>query len=164
MTLANSLEEVTDAEIARLVALPKRVTNPGARQRQQRGSWQINYECTTDTGENFRIYRRQNIRDPESYSCGISYILPSGQHLTLRRYNGPSHEHSNTLEGGATLRLVCHVHRATERYIRAGRKPDHYAEATTRYTTLDGAFLALIEDCNVSGFGNNDDTSQMELL
>lgn len=38
-----------------------------------------------------------------------------------------------------------------EAAITDGRKPEHAAEETTRYQTLDGALACLIEDFSLSG-------------
>ena len=146
---------ISDAEIDRLIALEKAVINPRARRITQRGSERINYEATGQTGEQFFIYVTRNIRLADGFSCGLLYVSPSGEKLTLVRYNGPDHEHTNALESGKPLPRACHIHRATERYINAGRKAEHHAETTTRYTDLDGALRALIADCNVRGLDDN---------
>ena len=43
------------------------------------------------------------------------------------------------------------------RCILAGRKPEHAAEETTRYETLEGALACLIEDFRLSGIRANPD-------
>ena len=43
------------------------------------------------------------------------------------------------------------VERASERAILAGRSPEHEAEETIRYDTLEGALACLIEDHRLSG-------------
>lgn len=155
---------LTDEEIDRLLALPKRVTNPRARKRSQRGSEQLNYEVESDTGEVFKVYLRQNLKIPEGFSCGLRLVLKSGDTITLTRYNGSDHEHGNPLDGGKPLPRACHIHRATQKYMLAGRKAEHFAETTDRYSNLDGAFKALIFDCNISGFDDNFDIKQIPLL
>ena len=144
-----------DADISRLISLPKKVKNAKARTVEQRGSERLNYEAYGENGEEFRIYIRQNRRIPDGYSCGLLYLPAGREPVTLARYNGSDHEHTNPLESSLPIRFVCHIHRATERYIEAGRKADHFAETTTRYSDLKGAIAALIADCNVSGLGDN---------
>ena len=63
----------------------------------------------------------------------------------LCRYNGKSHEHSNSLESQKFYDF--HVHRATARYQQAGSREDSFAEPTDRYNDLDGAVRCLIQDC-----------------
>lgn len=154
-----------DAEIERLIALEKSVINPRAKKLEKRGSEQINYEAEAATGEKFRVYVRQNMRIPEGFSCGLLYLAPSGEPVTLTRYNGSDHEHANPLDGGGPMPAACHIHKATERYMQAGRKAEHFAEATARYSNLEGALRALILDCNIKGLSDNSPESpQLPLL
>ncbi|MBO9679537.1 MAG: hypothetical protein J7556_14945 [Acidovorax sp.] len=156
---------LSDAEIERLILLEKTVANPKAKKLEKRGSVQVNYDAEAETGERFRIYVRQNMRIPEGFSCGLLYTPPSGEPVTLTRYNGSDHEHANPLDGGGSMPAACHIHRATERYMRAGRKAEHFAETTGRYTNLEGALRALIQDCNIKGLSDNSsDPTQLPLL
>lgn len=156
---------LTDAEIQRLLELPKTITNPKARTISKRGSEQVNYDAEAAGGERFRVYLRQNLRIPEGFSCGLLYVPQAGEPVTLTRYNGSDHEHANPLEHGAPMPAACHIHRATERYMQAGRKAEHFAQTTDRYRDLAGALKALAMDCNIAGLGDNHpDTTQMKLL
>ena len=85
-----------------------------------------------------------------STRTGTHDLPPGGPRLTLARYNGPSHQHGE-------IRYKPHIHRATETAILAGRKPEHAAEETTRYETLEGALACLIEDFRLSGIRANPD-------
>ena len=82
--------------------------------------------------------------------------MPSGDTLTLVRYNGSSHAHRNKIEGEA-VDFICHIHKATERYIKAGMKAESYAEKTELYSTLEGALHQLMLDCNISGIETKPD-------
>lgn len=155
---------LADTEIGRLIELEKVVSNPKARRLEKRGSEQVNYEAEAATGEKFRVYVRQNMRISEGFSCGLLYLTSSGELVTLARYNGSDHEHANPLDGGGPLPQACHIHRATERYMLAGRKAEHFAETTNRYTDLDGALRALIRDCNIKGLSDNGGDAQLQLL
>lgn len=148
----------TDDELNDLGQLPKRVTNPGARWSEKPGVHPVHRQRTfraTGTTEDdqqlrFLIYQRQSLRDQHSYSCGIVYRAPGGVRLTLARYNGSSHQHGD-------IRYQPHIHRATEAAITDGKKPEHAAEETTRYQTLEGALACLIEDFSLSGIRANPD-------
>jgi len=140
-----------DAEINRLLSIGKHISNPRARRIEKRGSIQVNYEAVASSGEQFRVYVRQNMRIPDGFSCGLLYVPVSGETVTLARYNGSDHEHTNPLESGSAIRFKCHIHRATARYIEAGRKAEHFAETTERYRELEGALQALLHDCNITG-------------
>lgn len=154
---------LTDEQINALIALPKVITNPRARKIEKRGSEQVNYDAEGPDGEQFRVYLRQNMRITDGFSCGLLYVPVRGDSVTLTRYNGADHEHSNPLDSGKPLPLACHIHRATEKYMTAGRKAEHYAETTDRYQTLQGALAALLLDCNISGLDDNPDSEQFVL-
>lgn len=155
---------VNDSDIDRLLALRKTVLNPKARNTEQRGSKRKTFDLEGPQSERFQMYVRQNLRIPEGYSCGLLFLHPSGEKVTLIRYNGSDHEHSNPLEQGTPIPFECHIHRATERYIEAGRKAEHYAETTDRYVDLAGAIRALVHDCNIHGLSDNEASPQIDLL
>lgn len=155
---------LTDDVIQELLSLPKFILNPKARKISKRGSEQVNYDVEGESGEKFKVYLRQNLRIPEGFSCGLLYVTDSGDTITLTRYNGSDHEHGNPLDDGKPLPVACHIHRATQKYMLAGRKAEHYADTTTRYSNLDGALKAMCFDCNISGLGDNFDIQQIPLL
>jgi len=86
----------------------------------------------------------------DDFSCGISWLAPNGETLTLKRYNGPNHDHLNHLEK-VRLGYTSHIHMATEKYIKANRKAEGFAIATNRYLTVEGALHCLVTDCKISG-------------
>ena len=162
---------LTDERIQYLLTIPKRTTTPGARWRVQKKSRQRNYDLESEDGTlQFSLYLRQNMRIVDSFSCGLLYLHAGGEKVTLARYNGSDHPHYNPLDG-TRADNHCHIHRATERYMAAGRKSEHYAESTDRYTDLDGALRAIIEDCKISGIrlanprdaADNDDDNEDQL-
>ena len=73
-----------------------------------------------------------------------AYLPHHGEPLTLARHNGPSHEHGD-------IAYRPHIHRALERAILAGRKPESDATPTDRFQSLEGALACLVEDFNVCG-------------
>jgi hypothetical protein len=142
---------LTDEKIAALIAMPKRVTNPGTRLKAGSKHEQLNYNVVGNDDETaFQIFVRQSLKISESFSCGLLWISPSGETVTLVRYNGTSHPHENCLEG-SRFEFYCHIHKATERYIVANKKPETFAEKTDRYRTLNGALNCLLVDCAVTG-------------
>lgn len=163
-----AFESLTDDKIADLLNCPKRLTNPQARKKNKEGHEQVNYRAiaSDNSGHQFEIYKRQNLREgmEDDFSCGISWLAPNGETLTLKRYNGPNHDHPNHLE---KLRLgyTCHIHMATEKYIKANRKAEGFAMATDRYNTVEGALHCLVLDCKISGMSTTpDDISQTKLF
>jgi len=92
----------------------------------------------------------------DDFSCGLNWVAPNGETLILCRYNGPNHDHPNHLEN-ERLGYNCHIHKTTDKYIKANRKPEGFAEKTERYCTLKGALHCLVSDCNISGISTEQD-------
>ncbi len=92
------------------------------------------------------------------FSVILGYQLP---HLhtvfRLRRYNGKSHVHTNSIEKQTFYDF--HFHTATERYQRPGFREEHFAEITNRYQTIEGAIQCILDDC-----GFRAPTPQMNLF
>ena len=157
-----SLRHYGDEELDELQALPKRVTNPGARwsdkPKLRPGHSQRIFQAVgeDDDESRFSIYQRQNLADASDFSCGITYLPRGSSPLTLARYNGPGHEHGE-------VGYHPHVHRATEKAIAVGRKPESEAEATNRFETLEGALACLIEDFNLRGVNATPDMPRLQL-
>jgi hypothetical protein len=155
-----AFESITDDKIADLLNCPKILVNPQTRARLKDGHKQLNYKAvaTNSSKYQFEIYLRQNLREgmEDDFSCGISWIAPNGETLTLKRYNGASHNHYNQLEKNR-LGYTCHIHIATEKYIKANRKAEGFAQATNRFMSASGAFHCLIVDCKITGIPTNPD-------
>ncbi len=129
-----AFESVTDRKIEELISLNKQVINPRTRAAAKDGHEQYNYKLQSTTDDNeFELYTRQNLRDgmEEDFSCGISWLAPNGESFTLKRYNGPAHKHKNQIEGDL-LEYKPHIHLSTEKYVRANRKAEGFAEETNR--------------------------------
>jgi len=147
-----AFEGITDEKIESLINRPKWVKNAKARKKSTNGSERLDYEIEDEDGHEYVLFYRQNsaIGMNDDFSCGLRWIAPGGNSLMLLRYNGPSHDHPNVLEGSSTG-LQPHIHKATERYIDAGRSPEGYAEATQIYKTVSGALHAIVKDANIKG-------------
>lgn len=102
-------------------------------------------ECSS--GNKFIVALRQSTLNALDFSVILGYHLPHLYRVfRLRRYNGKSHHHTNTLERVTIYRF--HIHEATERYQQnVGFKEDHYATLTPRYADLNGAIECMLEDC-----------------
>ncbi len=152
------LEVITDLLIENLLKVKKQVENPRARKKRGLGNERVTYIVSDEEGNRYNLYLRQNYKPgmEDAFSCGLSWILPSGETFTLIRYNGPSHDHPNKLEK-VRLGYVCHIHKATKRYLDETGKADGFAESSKRYNTLGGALHCLLEDCNITGLTSNPD-------
>lgn len=142
---------LTDSQIEEFISEAKVVTNPRARWVEQRKSKRKNYDVESSDGKRkYTLYIRQNTILPDNFSCGLRLEIPGQEPVTLVRYNGCDHPHENPLEGD-DVSYKCHVHRATERYIDLGLKPEHFAVATDRYNNCNGALKCLVGDCKIMG-------------
>ena len=152
------LEIITDELISKLLETHKTVENPRTRKKRDSGNERVTYILSNDEGNRFNLYLRQNYKPgmEDAFSCGLSFILPSGETFTLVRYNGPSHNHPNKLEN-ERLGYVSHIHNASKRYLDDTGKADGFAEATNRFSTLEGALSCLLADCKISGLTANPD-------
>jgi len=140
---------LTDDDIRCLLAERKPLPGDYALRLQlkpKRGHKEREMQVKGGDGSDFRIILRQSDLNPLDFSVVLVYQpLQSNQLFRLRRCNGKSHEHTNKLEGERFYGY--HIHTATERYQDAGFREDAYAEATRRYSDLDGALKCLLEDC-----------------
>ncbi len=162
-----AFESLTDSQINDLITCPKKLNNPNSRTKLKDGHEQLNYKAiaTDGTDREFIIYKRQNMREgmEDDFSSGISWLAPNGESFTLKRYNGSNHDHLNFIEK-ERLEYICHIHIATEKYIKANRKPEGFAENTSRYKTVNGAFHCLITDCNVKGINTTPEITNQPSL
>jgi len=146
-----AFESLTDIRIQELLQMPKRVTNPTARNVTDANHEKRDYVVESADGtERFKLFVRQNKTITDDFSCGLQWQPAGGESLILARYNGSSHEHPNKLEG-TRVSFVCHVHQTTERYLQANLKPEGHATAAATYQTCNGALHQLVTDCNISG-------------
>lgn len=141
---------LTDDMIGLLLACPKIVLAKRPRETPKGKHIEKNLEVPSEDNKyRFTLITRQSTLIPDNYSCGLLWHNTPTTKVILTRYNGSDHVHANPLESEA-FSFSCHIHKATERYISAGRKIEHYATATTRYNSLDGAMNCLMKDHNIS--------------
>ncbi len=138
----------SDAQLDAMRAVTKTATGR-VRTRTHKQSHVAEVDLTGADGRRYLLIARQSVRVGNGFSCLVQVRL-DGRDLNLARYNGSDHPHTNRLDG-TRLRMVCHVHTATARYIDAGLTAEGHAEATTRYTDLAGAALCCLRDLHVQG-------------
>ena len=156
-----AFESLTDERIGQLLAMPKRVTNPTARNVVDANHDKREYVVeSTDGTERFRLFVRQNKTVVDDFSCGLQWLPAGGESLILARYNGPSHAHPNRLEGNR-VDYLCHIHKTTERYVQANLKPEGFAEQTGTYQTCNGALNELVKDCHIAGLDTQPDHPEL---
>ena len=140
---------LTDTEIAALIAEAKQLPDDyqsRVQTRPKRGHRERELDIDGANGSKFMLILRQSSINPLDFSVILAWVPPnSSTPFRLRRYNGKSHEHSNTLDSQRFYDF--HVHRATERYQQSGLREDSFAEQTARYQDYQGALRCLIQDC-----------------
>ena len=149
----------TDDEIASLVEERKPLPTNWITQFQRhakRGHDEREIVVSGEEGDEFHVILRKSQLNPLDFSIILGVRIPQSNRIfRLRRYNGKSHEHTNTIEkrageDGQTF-YDFHIHYATERYQTIGnREPreDSYAEVTDRYGDPVQALNCLLEDAN----------------
>lgn len=154
------IETLTDEKITQLLAAPKRVENPLAREKLEGKHLRRDYRVASDDGEHrFALFTRQSTRISDGFSVGLLWHAKTGEDVMLLRCNGSDHPHPNALER-ERIEFRCHVHLATERYIQANRKSEGYAEVTQAYHSLAGALHHLVQRANIQGLKTEPDGAQ----
>lgn len=141
---------LTDAEIDRLIQERKPLPADYLARievRPKRGHKEREMDVRGVDGSEFRVIARQSLHNSLDFSVILAFCPPkSTQLFRLRRYNGKSHEHTNTIEGQTFYDF--HIHQATQRYQELGdKKEDAFGQATDRFADLAGALRCLIQDC-----------------
>lgn len=143
------LNILTDDAINELILETKTVPEglrPFAKLAERNQHRRRDYDVTSASGNGFVIAVRQSILNTFDFSAILLYKVPGVNSVfRLRRYNGKSHYHTNTIENERFRDF--HMHTATERYQKYGSKEDHFAVVDRRYFDLDGAVDCLLNDC-----------------
>jgi hypothetical protein len=141
---------LTDEEITALIEESKPMPSglrPFTRLIEKNRHRRRDYDVLCASGHSFVIAVRLSLLNAFDFSAILGYKLPGVNTIfRLRRYNGRSHYHTNTIENQRFREF--HIHKATERYQRmGGTKEDHFAEVDRRYVDLDSAVDCLLADC-----------------
>ena len=141
---------LTDPEIASLLVEPKPLPQDYLAKmvtKGKRGHRERELELTGADGSVFRVILRQSNFNVLDFSVILAHQVPeSTQLIRLRRYNGKSHEHTNSLEGDKFYGF--HIHEATLRYQQeSGEREDGFARLTDRYADFQGALNCMLSDC-----------------
>jgi hypothetical protein len=140
---------LSDEQISALIQESKPIPNglrPFTRLVERHQHRRRDYDVTCASGSCFVIAIRQSMLNTFDFSAILGYKLPSVNTIfRLRRYNGKSHYHTNSIENERFRDF--HVHMATERYQKSGSKEDQFAVIDRRYFDIDGAVDCLLADC-----------------
>lgn len=109
---------LSDRQIADLLAEVKQLPDDYRSRvvpRQKRGHSERELDVEGSDGSQFRLILRQSSFNPLDFSVILAWLPPQANSVfRLCRYNGRSHEHTNTLENAKFYDF--HIHRATQRY------------------------------------------------
>ena len=140
---------LTDANIQELLSERKPLPadfREKLRVKPKRGHKERELDIVGASGSEFRLILRQSEFNALDFSVILAYCVPqTNQRIRLRRYNGKSHEHTNTIESMTFYDF--HIHSATERYQRLGVREDWFAEPTARYADIHDAVRCCFSDC-----------------
>lgn len=140
---------ITDTEIAKLIIEPKPLPEnyrSRLRLRNKRGHRERDLDVRGSNGNEFRIILRQSEHNVFDFSVILAYSSrESNQLFILRRYNGRSHEHTNSLEEETFYDF--HIHQATERYQELGSKEATYAQPSNNYNSIQEAIDCMFTEC-----------------
>ncbi len=141
---------LSDSEIRQLVEVAKLLPKDYQSRiivRPKRGHKESELDIKAEDQNDFRIILRQSQFNAFDFSAILVYRPPkTNQLFRLRRYNGKSHQHTNTIEGETFYDY--HIHMATQRYQEIGGREDSYAVPTNRYADLHEAISCMISDCH----------------
>ena len=139
----------SDQSIAAMVAerkpLPKEYMSR-LQLKAKRGHKERELSVTGANGNEYRLILRQNDFNALDFSIILALCPPKSNSLfRLRRYNGKSHEHTNSIERHKFYDF--HIHKATARYQEFGTREDAFAEVTASYGDFRAALDCMIHDC-----------------
>ena len=156
-----SVLTLTDAQIDELLRTPKRVQNPASREREEGKHLRRDYRVASDDGRHeFILFTRQSTIIKDGFSAGLRWRSKTGEEVMLLRGNGADHPHVNALERDR-FESEFHMHKATERYVLAGKRSEGHAEATDAFRTLAGALHEVMRIANISGLTSKTDDDDL---
>ena len=156
-----SVLTLTDAQIDELLRTPKRVQNPASREREEGKQLRRDYRVASDDGRHeFILFTRQSTVIKDGFSAGLRWRSKTGEEVMLLRGNGADHPHVNALERDR-FESEFHMHKATERYVLAGKRSEGHAEATDAFRTLAGALHEVMRIANISGLTTKTDDDDL---
>ena len=140
---------LSDAEIANLITELKPLPvnyRTQIKLKPKKGHYERDLDVMGVDGHEFRIIMRQSALNILDFSVILAYLPRQINELfILRRYNGRSHVHTNSIEEITFYGF--HVHKATERYQDIGAKAASYAELCESYNNMQEALECMFHEC-----------------
>ncbi len=148
---------LTDQEIERLIRSSKEIKEKipaeGYKEENNYKRCNLKLESTSEDGEIFSVFIRQNSTYSENYSIGLRYKLKdrATSSVTLIRYNGPHGETSQSEDGHYDQP---HIHRITAKEIASDsiHPQEKHREITSKYRTFDEALRVFFDDVGITNY------------
>ena len=142
---------LNDKEIEALLQEPKRLPDDYVnifQTKAKNGHNEKEISIARGDGSQFKIILRQNQINMLDFSLILGYVPAKKTSIfRLKRYNGKSHQHTNKIEKQEFYDF--HIHKATERYQKAGFDEDAYAEPYPGYANVQDALDCMVKDCAI---------------
>ena len=141
----------TDEYIAHLISCPKKITEaPKKEDSLISGSYRNMVQLKSKEDLEFSMFiRRLNALD-ELFSIGLIYHPNEGSgQIVVLRCNGPHGDHTNYPAGDEHF-TNHHIHRATQKAIETGLKPERFAEVAQEFATYDEALAYFVKTANIT--------------
>ncbi|MBI5002127.1 hypothetical protein HZC31_01970 [Candidatus Woesearchaeota archaeon] len=106
---------------------------------------QYEHEINGELGNIFKIIIRQSKQNPLDFSVILGVVIENTL-FRLKRYNGDSHDHPNSIE--KTKVSGFHIHMATQRYQEAGFREEGFAEKCIKYNDWKAALDLMLKENN----------------
>ncbi len=157
---------LSDAEVQRLLGLPKQFSQQDGSRLRARGRVKANRaftevlaEAQVPDGEShvtFRIYIQRHLRNPLQFAVQLIYVDGADNEYRLLRLSGRTGPHTNELErlagtNDAKVMGRFRVNRLTERYQASVYEEDGYAEsAAGTFFDFESALVAFCQRAGVT--------------
>lgn len=150
------LPSYTQNEIDALIACPKKISDPPARElKLSDGHWRKDMKmvaspiASNDIKGTFSAFMRINEDFPENFSVGLVYQPNDGRkEIPLLRCNG-KHGIYNGVFDPAHPHFDFHIHKADEKLVDSGLRADRNAHKTAEYASFEEALQYFLKAINL---------------
>jgi hypothetical protein len=141
-----------DAEIQRLIRIPKRIAEAPSKDwknelSQRRRDFRL---VSSDGEESFRAFARQSLVFPENFSIGLEFEpLDGSDSIILVRCNGPHGDYNRAAKPDHP-HFHSHIHMASQEAIEKGFRAESNATETNRFASVREAMRFFLDLVNLN--------------
>ena len=149
------MKEHTQTELDELITCPKEFAEPPRRELRLEGNQRRNDMRlrSRDGDREFRVFVRMHDEFNENFSIGLVHLPKDGSgELVLLRCNGPHGEYNASFDPQHP-HAEFHVHRASENALRAGFRPEKWADRTENFASYKEALSYFLREVNITDAG-----------